>query len=101
VDSFNELEKKFIAWPTTLRTTIHLSQKFLKKTSESTGLELLSADPKVMRQHMRAAEFVVASKIEEHLFERVVKETKSFLSKFYSIKKIIYMFNIQKLFFHC
>lgn len=79
-DTFNELEKKFLAWPTTLKTTIHLSQKFLKKCSESTGLKLLSADPKVMQMHMQAAEFVLASKLEEALFQKVVEGSKAFLS---------------------
>ena len=81
-DSFNELEKKFLVWPTVVRTSLNMAQKFLKCASQSTGLDLLSADPKIMQRHMQAAEFVVAAKIEENLFNRVVQESKSFLSKY-------------------
>ena len=77
--SFNELEKKYLVWPTVVKTAIHLSNRFLKRASESTGLELISSDPKTMQQHMQAAEFVVATKIEDMLGQKVVNETKSFL----------------------
>lgn len=77
--SFNELERKFLVWPTVVKTAIHLSNRFLRRASESTGLELMSSDPKTMQQHMQAAEFVLATKIEEMLGQRVVNETKSFL----------------------
>jgi hypothetical protein len=86
-DTFNALEKKYLVWPTVVRTALHLSSKFLKKTSEATGLDLLSADPKVLQQHMQAAELVMASKIEEVLSHRVVQESKNYLllgGKFYS-----------------
>ena len=79
--SFNEMEKKYLVWPTVVRTSLNLAQRYLKKTSESTGLELRSTDQKTMQKHMQAAEFVVAAKIEENLFQRVVQETKSFLSE--------------------
>lgn len=77
--TFNSLEKRYLIWPTVVRTALNLSQKFLKKTSESTGLELLSTDPKVLQQHMQAAEFVVAAKIEDMLFQKVNQESKSFI----------------------
>ena len=79
-DSFNELEKKYLVWPTVVRTGIQLSQRFLKKTSESTGLELLSPDPQTIQKHMQAAEFVIATKIEDMLFQRVAQDSKSVLS---------------------
>ena len=79
--AFNELEKKYISWVAALRTSLNLSQKFLKKCSESTGLELLNADQKVQQQHMQAAEMVLATKINELLFQKVEQESKNFLSK--------------------
>ena len=77
--TFNSLESKYLIWPTVVRTALNLAQKFLKKTSESTGLDLLATDPKVLQQHMQAAEFVVAAKMEDMLFQRVVQESKSFI----------------------
>lgn len=80
-DGLNALERKFLVWVTAVRTTINLSEKFLKQASESTGLQLLSTDPKTMQRHMQAAEFVLAAKLEENLFDRVSQESKSFLGK--------------------
>lgn len=81
-DVFNDLEQRYLVWPTVVRTSINLSQKFLKQASQSTGLELLTSDQKTMQKHMQAAEFVLAAKLEENLFNRVVQESKSFLSKY-------------------
>lgn len=77
-ETFNELEKKYKVWPTVVRTALNLSQKFLKKASDATGLEMISEDPKTLQKHMQAAEFVLATKIEDMLFQKVVHETKSF-----------------------
>ena len=77
-DSFTDLERRFLVWPTVVRTAIHLSQRFLKRTSDSTGLELVSPDPKTIQKHMQAVEFVIATKIEDMLFKKVVQETKTF-----------------------
>ena len=79
-DSFNTLERQYLVWPTVLRTALNLGQKFLKKSSESTGLDLITKDPRGLQQHMQAAEFVVAAKMEENLFHRVVQESKGFLA---------------------
>ena len=78
-DAFNPLERKYLFWPTVIKTAINLSQRFLKKSSESTGLELLNADAKMIQKYMAAPEFVLATKIEEHLFQRVEQGTKTFL----------------------
>lgn len=78
-ERFNDLERKHLVWPTVIRTAINLAQKFLKRASESTGLELINADPKVQQRHMQAAEFIVAARIEDMLFTKVVQETKTFL----------------------
>ena len=80
-ERFNELERKYLVWPTVVRTAINLAQKFLKRASDSTGLELISRDPKTMQRHMQAAEFVVAARIEEMLFQKVVQESHNFLGK--------------------
>ena len=46
---------------------------------------MMNADPKVQMQHMQAAEFVVARKMEDMLFEKVVNESKNFLSQYPAI----------------
>ncbi len=78
-DRFSELERKYLVWPTVVRTSINLSQKFLKRASDSTGLPLISPDPKTIQRHMQAVEFVVAAKIEDMLFAKVVQESKTFV----------------------
>lgn len=78
-DSLSELEKRFLPWACAAKTAINLSQKFLRRASEATGLDLMSDDPATIQKHMQAAEFVLATKMEEMLFERVRQETKSFL----------------------
>ena len=81
-ETFNELEQKYMVWNASLRTSLNLSQKFLKKCSESTGLDLMNSDHKVQIQHMQAAEYVLARKIDELLFQKVESESKNFLSKY-------------------
>ena len=76
--TFNDLEKRFISWPTVLRTSLNLAQNFLKKACDSTGMTLISDEPTVMLQHMQAAELVIAAKIEDMLFQRVVQESHAF-----------------------
>jgi hypothetical protein len=78
-DTFNPLERKYLFWPTVVKTAINLSQRFLKKSSESTGLDLLNTDVKMIQKYMAAPEFVLATKIEEHLFQKVEQGTKTFL----------------------
>ena len=77
-EAFNALEKKFLIWPTTVRTCIHMSNRFLKRCSESTGIDLMDPDQKQLQKHMQPAEFVVATKIEELLNQRVTQETRTF-----------------------
>lgn len=78
-ESFNGLERKYLVWPTVVKTALHLSQKFLKKVSESTGLDLIPPDAAAMKKYLEAPEFVLASNMEDQLFDRVNTETKSFL----------------------
>ena len=77
--TFNALERKYLFWPTVVKTAIYLSQKFLKKSSESTGLDLLNADAKMIQKYMAAPEFVLATKIEDSLFQKVEEGAKTFL----------------------
>ncbi len=79
-ETFNALERKYLVWPTTVKTALSLSQKFLKVTSESTGLDLITPDSNSMKKYLEAPEFVLASHIEDQLMERVSMEGKSFLS---------------------
>ncbi|CAH1796928.1 unnamed protein product [Owenia fusiformis] len=66
-------------WPATIRTAIYLAQKFLKLSSDNTGLQLMTEDPKVLRQHMTAADFTVAQRIEDLLAKKVVSESQNFV----------------------
>ena len=77
--TLNDMERRYIAWPSALRTTIHLSQTFLRRVCDSTGLDLINPnDTKAMLKHMQANEFVVATQMEEMLFDRVVQESAAF-----------------------
>lgn len=79
-ETFNELERKFLIWPTVVKTALNLAQHFLKVASQSTGLELLPLDDMVMQQrHMQPAECLLASRIEDVLLERVAVESSNFL----------------------
>ena len=79
-ETFNELERKFLIWPTVIKTAIHLAQRFLKATCDSTGLELLPLDAIALQQrHMQPAECLLASRIEDVLLERVTVESSNFL----------------------
>lgn len=45
VESFSAVEKKHLSWSTAIRTSINMSQQFLKRASDATGLQLISEDP--------------------------------------------------------
>lgn len=79
---FSELESRFLAFPTAVRTSINLSQRFLKQASESTGLELLTTDQRMMEKHMQAAEMVLATHLEQALFNRVMADSKTLMSEY-------------------
>ena len=77
--SLSEAERETFVWPAMLRTAIHTSQTFLRRVSQSTGLELVNVtDVGALLRHMQASEFIVASKMEEMLLERVANETAAF-----------------------
>jgi hypothetical protein len=77
--AMSDIERQYIAWPAVLRTSLHLAQTFLKRVCNSTGLEMVnSEDVTGMLKHMQAAEFVVATKMEDMLFERVVQESTAY-----------------------
>ena len=78
-ETFNTLEKKYMHWPTVVRTTINLSQKFMKRSSEATGLELMHPDPKTLWRYMQAGEFVLATNIDDMLFNKHQNDSKSML----------------------
>ena len=78
---FSELETRFLAFPTAVRTGINMSQKFLKQASESTGLELLTTDQRTMEKHMQAAEMVLATHLEQALFNRVMADSRTLMSE--------------------
>ncbi|ELU14638.1 hypothetical protein CAPTEDRAFT_222268 [Capitella teleta] len=87
--NFNGLERKYLVWPTVLKTALYLSNRFLKRASESTGLQLMASDPKEMQKHMQMAEFVVATRIEDMLQQKVAPvETRSILLGGPSIPKV-------------
>ena len=79
---FSELERRFLAFPTAVRTSINMSQRFLKQASESTGLDLLTTDQRTMEKHMQAAEMVLATHLEQALFNRVMADTKTLMSEY-------------------
>jgi hypothetical protein len=80
--ALSDLDRRYLAWPTVLRTSIHLAQSFLRQCCDSTGLKLLNLtateDAGPMVRHMQAGEFIVAAKLEEMLFERVLQDSTAF-----------------------
>lgn len=77
--TFNALEKKFLVWPTVVKTSLHLAQRFLKKASDASGLDLLSPEDRTIHKYLEGPEFFLASKIEDHLFDRVEEGAKNFM----------------------
>lgn len=77
VSGLNELERKYLAWTAVIRTGLNLAERFLKRVCDSTGLQLLSENPATMKRHMQVAEFVLASKMEQLLFDKVLEETRA------------------------
>jgi len=67
--TLNALERRFIAWPAALRTALNQAEYFLKGCCLATGLPLITPNPMVLQKHMQAAEFVLASKLDQLLFE--------------------------------
>ena len=45
VETFSAVEKKHLSWSTAIRTSINMSQQFMKRASDATGLQLISEDP--------------------------------------------------------
>ena len=45
VETFSAVERKHLSWSTAIRTAINMSQQFLKRASDATGLPLIAADP--------------------------------------------------------
>ena len=77
-ETFSELEQKYKVWPSVVRTALNVSQKFLKKASDATGLDMLVKDLKVQQKHMQTAELVVATNIEDMMLQKFSQETNSF-----------------------
>ena len=77
-ETFSELEQKYKVWPTVVRTALNLAQKFLKKASDGTGLDMLPKDLKIQQKHMQTAELVVATKIEDMMLQKFNQEASSF-----------------------
>ena len=84
-ETFSELEQKYKVWPAVVRTAINLSQKFLKKASDATGLDMLPKDLKVQQKHMQTAELVVATKIEDMMLQKFTQEANSFTKGIYYV----------------
>ena len=75
----NNRINKYQTWPCVIRTSLWLAQKFLKRASDAIEMPLMTEDPRGMQQHMSAAEFVVANRIEALLTKKVQQEAKSFV----------------------
>ena len=86
-ETFTDLEKKYKVWPTVVRTTLHLSQKFLRKASEITGLSMLTKDLKVQQKHMQTAELVLATNIEDMMLHKMSQEARTFTLGTFSKRK--------------